>query len=110
MSEQAQSEALRKKHALAYSEAQHTGRLEAWMEAAIAGKLLIDALAQPAGWRLVPVEPTPEMVAGALKDCNHIGGGSCGERVSVDGDDMRSVWEAMLAAAPTPAPTKGEPA
>jgi hypothetical protein len=52
------------------------------------------------GWKLVPIEPTPEMVSRAVKECDGIGGGSCGERSAVDGDDMRSVWEAMLAASP----------
>jgi hypothetical protein len=51
-------------------------------------------------YRLVPVEPTPEMVSNAMRECGSIGAGSCGEHAGVDGDDMRSVYEAMLYAAP----------
>ena len=56
----------------------------------------------PAGWQLVPVEPTEEMdVAGALaheqSNCHdHIG-------------PINSAWSAMLAAAPQ-APTQRDPA
>lgn len=51
-------------------------------------------------WVSVPKEPTREMVSNALKNCGGIGAGSCGEHTGVDGDDMREVWESMLAAAP----------
>lgn len=54
----------------------------------------------PDGWKLVPVEPTPEMVKYAMLECGGIGSGSCGEYLGVDGDDMRSVYSAMLDAAP----------
>jgi hypothetical protein len=57
--------------------------------------------AVPEGWKLVPVEPTPEMVKRAMKDCGGIGGGSCGEHVGAEPDDMREVWSSMLAAAPS---------
>jgi hypothetical protein len=53
-------------------------------------------------WRLVPEVPTPEMLANAMKECGSIGAGSCGEHTGVDWDDMRSVYEAMLAASPAP--------
>jgi hypothetical protein len=55
-------------------------------------------------WKMVPVEPTNDMVARALRECGDIGAGSCGERSAVDGSDMRAVYDAMIAAAP-PAPT-----
>ncbi|HHQ6628420.1 TPA: hypothetical protein ACSTL5_005001 [Serratia fonticola] len=57
----------------------------------------------PAGFKLVPVEPTPEM-------CNvqhvgvdvHIGLADDSESYSIGGADAAKVYRAMLAAAPTP--------
>lgn len=63
------------------------------------------AASVPKGWRLVPEEATPEMLSRAMRDCGGIGGGSCGEYAGIDCDDLRSVYDAMLAAAPSPAPT-----
>jgi hypothetical protein len=48
----------------------------------------------------VPVKPTNDMVAKAMNECGNIGRGSCGEHSGIDGDNMRSVWEAMLSAIP----------
>lgn len=62
--------------------------------------------AGPVGWRLVPIVATPEMVANAMRECGDIGAGSCGEHSGADGDDMRSVWDSMLAAAPQPGKEK----
>ena len=59
------------------------------------------------GWKLVPVEATPEMLTSAMKDCGSIGAGSCGEHSGVDWDDMRAVYAAMLAAAPSTPPAAG---
>lgn len=53
-------------------------------------------------WKLVPVDPTLEMLVNAFKECGGIGVGSCGEASPIDGDDMRSVYAAMLDAAPLP--------
>lgn len=66
-----------------------------------ARKFLAARAAEPEGWKLVPIKPTYAMVANAMKECGDIGAGSCGEHAGVDGDDMRSVWEAMLSTAPT---------
>ena len=55
----------------------------------------------PEGMKLVPIEPTPEMLSRAGTECGAIGAGSCGEHVGVDWDDFRAVWQSMLAAAPT---------
>jgi hypothetical protein len=80
-------------------------RLDAALDAALA------KVQEPvAGWKLVPVEPTPEMLSKTMKDCGGIGAGSCGEHTGVDYEDLRSVYDAMLnAAPPAPAATvKGE--
>lgn len=62
----------------------------------------------PAGFKLVPVEPTFEMVKKAMTDCMGMGVGSCGEYSGIDSDDMRAVYQAMLEAAPTtPAASAG---
>jgi hypothetical protein len=60
-----------------------------------------DAARVPEGWKLVPIEPTPEMLKQSRLECGGIGAGSCGEHIGVDSDDFRSVWAAMLAAAPS---------
>ncbi|MCD9005168.1 hypothetical protein LDO31_02765 [Luteimonas sp. XNQY3] len=54
----------------------------------------------PEGWRLVPVEPTYEMLYGVDEKV----GGHCYScsKWSATPDDCRKVWAAMLAAAPTP--------
>lgn len=56
------------------------------------------AMAQPpAGWVLVPVEPTQMMVERACESIDHLG---------VRWSDMREAYEAALAAAPKPEDTK----
>lgn len=47
------------------------------------------------GYWIAPVAPTADMFAKAFKDCGGIGGGSCGEHVGVDGEDLASVFDAM---------------
>ncbi|QFI65743.1 hypothetical protein EKH55_0869 [Sinorhizobium alkalisoli] len=47
----------------------------------------------PEGWKLVPIEPTPEMIAAGRVARMNVAGGY----------DGPSGWEAMLAAAPEPA-------
>lgn len=48
-----------------------------------------------AGWKLVPVEPTPEMIEQGSSTINDSGG-------SARWSETREAWAAMLAAAPTP--------
>lgn len=58
--------------------------------------------AVPGGWRLVPVEPTPEMLqAGADEPL-------AGDHDDDAPEDYRAVFKAMLAAAPQPAPQHGD--
>ena len=65
------------------------------------------ALAQPApiipeGWKLVPIEPTPKMMRAAQKaDHDH---GNHEEWLEYDGEDVKRVYRAMLAAAPEAKP------
>jgi hypothetical protein len=49
------------------------------------------APAEGAGWSLVPVEPTPEMIEAAAGECRRLAGVI---------DPVMHVWDAMLAAAP----------
>ena len=51
--------------------------------------------AAPEGWKLVPIEPTPEMIAA---------NGTCDvpEGAQMLADDARATWAAMIAAAPSP--------
>lgn len=59
--------------------------------------------AAPEGWKLVPIEPTPEMC-----DISHVGVDVCtgmaadDEYYSINGDYAAKVYRAMLAAAPAP--------
>lgn len=61
--------------------------------------------AAPEGWRLVPVEPTPEMVAASLtvtatwRDIS-------GTALTVNREKMRLRWRAILGAAPPPPPSR----
>lgn len=61
------------------------------------------APAVPEGWKLVPIEPTPEMC-----DISHVGVDVCtgmaadDEYYSINGDYAAKVYRAMLAAAPAP--------
>lgn len=61
------------------------------------------APAVPEGWKLVPIEPTPEMC-----DISHVGVDVCtgmaadDEYYSINGDYAGKVYRAMLAAAPAP--------
>lgn len=64
---------------------------------ALAGKLPESAM--PKGWKLVPVEPTQEMVAVGCEDE--------GSRITDGAEFARALYADMLAAAPKPAPTKG---
>lgn len=58
----------------------------------------------PAGWRLVPCDPTSEMWKAANKvDDDAFAGGS------MHGADIELVWNAMLAAAPQPQPVQPSP-
>lgn len=69
---------------------------EAW-QAAIASR------AVPEGWQLVPIRPTPEMIAAAdagdIDYSHRYYGNSSGPVLQQAGEDH---WVAMLAAAPTP--------
>lgn len=49
----------------------------------------------PEGWKLVPIEPTAEMVQAGLKEQEH--------------ETAREIWEAMLAASPAAPAQSGEP-
>lgn len=52
----------------------------------------------PEGWKLVPIEPTPKMMRAAQKaDHDH---GNHEEWLEYDGEDVKPVYRAMLAAAP----------
>ena len=56
----------------------------------------------PEGWKLVPIEPTPEMMRAAQKaDHDH---GNHEEWLEYDGEDVKRVYRAMLAAAPEAKP------
>ena len=56
----------------------------------------------PEGWKLVPIEPTPEMMLVAQKaDHDH---GDHEEWLEYDGEDVKRVYRAMLAAAPEAKP------
>lgn len=67
------------------------------IEAALAGKLPEPAM--PEGWKLVPVEPTQEMVAVGCEDE--------GSRITDGAEFARALYADMLAAAPEPESTKG---
>ena len=56
----------------------------------------------PEGWKLVPIEPTPEMMLVAQK-ANH-DHGDHEEWLEYDGEDVKRVYRAMLAAAPEAKP------
>ncbi|KIX25550.1 hypothetical protein [Aeromonas salmonicida] len=73
------------------------GNLDERIDAALAGKLPEPAM--PEGWKLVPVEPTQEMVAVGCEDE--------GSRITDGAEFARALYADMLAAAPKPAPTKG---
>lgn len=68
-----------------------TGYATAYARAAVQANV-------PDGWVMVPVEPTKEMLKNVFSECGSIGGGSCGEYVGVDWDDICSIWSAMLSA------------
>lgn len=53
----------------------------------------------PAGWNLVPVEPTPEMVTAGMDGLGSCVG-SCGEASPPDRSDIADSYRAMLSAAP----------
>ena len=56
----------------------------------------------PEGWKLVPIEPTPEMMLVAQKaDHDH---GNHEEWLEYDGEDVKRVYRAMLAASPESKP------
>ena len=56
----------------------------------------------PEGWKLVPIEPTPKMMRAAQKaDHDH---GNHEEWLEYDGEDVKRVYRAMLAAAPEAKP------
>ena len=56
----------------------------------------------PEGWKLVPIEPTHEMMRSAQKaDHDH---GDHEEWLEYDGEDVKRVYRAMLAAAPEAKP------
>ena len=56
----------------------------------------------PEGWKLVPIEPTPEMMLVAQKaDHDHL---EHEEWLEYDGEDVKRVYRAMLAAAPEAKP------
>ncbi|ORJ13416.1 hypothetical protein A7D02_07320 [Aeromonas salmonicida] len=73
------------------------GNLDERIDAALAGTLPEPAM--PEGWKLVPVEPTQEMVAVGCEDE--------GSRITDGAEFARALYADMLAAAPKPAPTKG---
>ena len=56
----------------------------------------------PEGWKLVPIEPTPEMMLVAQKADHDHGGHE--EWLEYDGEDVKRVYRAMLAAAPETKP------
>ena len=59
----------------------------------------------PEGWKLVPAEPTPEMMVAAQEaDMDH---GDHDEWLEYDGEDVKRIHRAMLAAAPE-APAQAE--
>ncbi len=74
---------------------------EPTFDIAVGMEKLIDHLAAmaqpPAGWVMVPVEPTQMMVERACESIDHLG---------VRWSDMREAYEAALAAAPKPEDTK----
>ena len=56
----------------------------------------------PEGWKLVPIEPTPEMMLVAQKaDHDHL---EHEEWLEYDGEDVKRVYRAMLAATPEAKP------
>lgn len=62
---------------------------------------------QPAGWKLVPVEPTPEMRAAAFNAASELRRERHGPQQGIHPDfedaywkDHETAWKAMLAAAP----------
>ena len=56
----------------------------------------------PEGWKLVPIEPTPKMMRAAQKaDHDH---GDHEEWLEYDGEDVKRVYRAMLAASPEAKP------
>ena len=65
----------------------------------------VDVATDPAvngGWKLVPIEPTPEMMRAAQKaDHDH---GDHEGWLEYDGEDVKRVYRAMLAAAPEAKP------
>lgn len=90
-----------------YSLPKSINDMRAALRSAVAALALPDAPALPSaapvvpqGWKLVPVEPTPEML-NANGQCPI----ALGQRFLHD--DARNTWAAMLAAAP-PAPQQGE--
>lgn len=68
---------------------------EAYRERAVAAIAALRA-AVPGGWKLVPVEPTDEMLIVALRTTRDDGYGHCHDAVG------SAVWRAMLSAAPKP--------
>ena len=78
------------------------GTIGAEGEARAARSTLESALREalmPAGWKLVPVEPTPEMVTAGMDGLGSCVG-SCGEASPPDRSDIADSYRAMLSAAP----------
>lgn len=62
-----------------------------------------NAPAVPQGWKLVPIEPTLQMLRSGHDSISCVG--SCGEASPPEVSDFSDVWAAMLAATPPPAPS-----
>jgi hypothetical protein len=61
------------------------------------GRAALSAPAVPEGWKLVPIEPTPEMMAAAVQEICY---GPEGGFTRIAGPSR--AWRVMLAAAPSP--------
>lgn len=82
--------------------AEHAERTGAFVKGAIWHAQQPSAAKVPDGWRLVPVEPTKEMIVSACMADN------CKHMSLPNGENKRRAYRAMLAAAPQPAAERGE--
>jgi hypothetical protein len=65
-----------------------------------------NAPAVPQGWKLVPLEPTPEIIEAICHAKNLTRNGL---RAVMSDTELASIYRAMLAATPAPAPAQDEP-
>lgn len=89
-------------------------RLKKWLDryfAILAAQAQTEPVAVPHGWKLVPVDPTPEMCMAAVvyANGNAVYKNVAAEALKIEEAIYGEVWAAMLAVAPQPAHAQAEP-